>query len=209
VHLDDIPTPPAVAARPRDSRGYPALAVTPWEDGRPLFAEASTARVHICAAERRCSVCGLEMAPGPVWRVVGAEEADAIATARASGKDHVDRAGTDEPPGHRSCMLYAAVACPWLGGAAGDGSGMRGAVVGFDGFEYAFTDYVMFLFSGVREFRPHTAGEEHLALLAEAVEAEAKAHAEAGTPVPPGCPSYLLDDEDAAEQRQLGYLRAV
>jgi hypothetical protein len=209
VLLDDIPIPAAVAARPRDARGFPVLAITPWEDGEPLLAETAPARVHICAAERRCSVCGLEMAPGPVWRIADGEEAEAIAAAQSAGKAHAHHGGTAEPPGHRACVLYTAVAYPWPAGPGDGRAGVGGAVLGFDGFEYAYADYVMFLFHGLREFRPHTRGDEHVAALAEAVAAEARAGTEAGTPPLSECPPYLLADEEAAELRQLVYLRAV
>lgn len=206
VLLDDIPTPAAVAARPRDARGFPVLAITPWEGGEPQFAVTAPARVHVCAAERRCSVCGLEIGPGPVWRIADGEEAEAISAAQAAGKVYVDRAGIIEPPGHRACMLYAAVACPWLAGPGDGRAAVGGAVVGFDGFEYAYADYVMFLFHGLREFRPHVRGDEHAAALAEAVAAERTG---TGTPPSSECPPYLLDDEEAAELRQLVYLRGV
>ena len=228
VLLHDIPTPAAVAARPRDARGYPVPAITPWEDGEPLLTVTAPARIHVCAAERRCSVCGLPMEPGPVWRIAGGDESAAIAAAQEAGRAYRTRGGTAEPPGHRACMLYAAVAGPWLAGAetgtrAGTKSGTKfgtqeepgGAVVGFEDFEYAYADYVMFLFHGLREFRPHAGGQEQAAALAEAVALEsleaqrARANAGAGTPVLPECPPYLLDDEEAAELRQLLYLRAV
>jgi len=77
-----IPMPPAVAVRPRDRRGFPVPAITPWADGEPRFAANGVARVAICASERRCSVCGLLMQPGPVWRVVSGREAEAIAATR-------------------------------------------------------------------------------------------------------------------------------
>ncbi|MGH3416348.1 MAG: hypothetical protein ACRDSS_07765, partial [Actinocrinis sp.] len=112
--IDGIPLPAALAARPRDERGYPSLAITPWEDGVPRFAATGTARTFICAAERRCSVCGTPMEPGPVWRVVAAPEADAIDAALAEGRTYVNRAPTQEAPGHRSCMLFASMVCPYL-----------------------------------------------------------------------------------------------
>ncbi len=112
--LPDVPTPVAVAARPRDARGYPVPAITPWADGQPQFASTGVARTFLCAIERRCSICGTEMPAGPVWRVIGGAEADAIATVLASGQSYRNQAPTAEAPGHRSCMLYAAVVCPYL-----------------------------------------------------------------------------------------------
>lgn len=135
--LEGIPTPPEVAARPRDGRGYPALAITPWRDGVPQFASTGTARSLICAVERRCSICGLIMPPGPVWRALGAAEVAAVEAAQQAGHSYRNRAATAEAPGHRSCMLFAASVCPYLarpnarrGAAAevGSGSGDWGSV---------------------------------------------------------------------------------
>jgi hypothetical protein len=42
VRITDIPMPPAVATRPRDERGYPVLAITPWAGGAPKFAATTT-----------------------------------------------------------------------------------------------------------------------------------------------------------------------
>jgi hypothetical protein len=205
-----IPMPPAVAARPRDRRGFPVPAITPWEDGEPRFAANGIARVAICASERRCSVCGLVMPPGPVWRVVSGREAEAIADARASGCAYVNHAPTGEAPGHRGCMLFAAMACPYLArpGARrgmpaqapglsaqrGDARGEGGAVAGFAQYQYKYTpgSAPLFRFADLVEFLSHDRGAEHgHALLAEL---------HAPPPTEP-CPDYLLADEEAAGRR--------
>ncbi|MFE4397402.1 MULTISPECIES: hypothetical protein [Streptomycetaceae] len=54
------------------------------------------------------------MERGPVWRVVGAAESAAIAGALAAGQPYRNLAPTMEGPGHRACMLYAAMVCPYL-----------------------------------------------------------------------------------------------
>jgi hypothetical protein len=206
--------PAAVAARPRDSRGYPVPAITPWEDGIPRFALTGVARTFLCAIERRCSVCALEMPAGPVWRVVGSRETEAMAAALASRTPYRNRAPTAEAPGHRACMLYAAIACPYLGrpnarrgspavGAGfeaerGDRRGGGGAVVGFESYEFEYAGEVLFRFVGLREFRRHELGEEQLPELTAAVATETGA-------VPP-MPAYLLDDELAAQRRFADYL---
>lgn len=211
MRVSDLPMPVAVAARPQDGRGYPVPAITPWHDGRPRFAATGTARSHVCAVERRCSVCGTPMAAGPVWRVVGAAEAEAIGAAVAAGTAYVNRAATVEAPGHRTCMLYAAVACPYLSYATarrgadavtptlvaerGERRQEGGAVVGFDGFEFRPQgDVVLFRFSGVHEFLPHRQGADQLDALRAAVAAEAGA-------VVPAAVAYLGVDEEAAERR--------
>src|SRR6478609_7388987 len=83
MRFDIVPKPPAVAARPRDERGYPVPAITPWEEGRPQFALTDHERSAACARERLCSVCNTRMPRGPVWRVVGGAEAVAIGEALA------------------------------------------------------------------------------------------------------------------------------
>lgn len=211
VRLDEIPMPAAIAERPRDARGYPVLAITPWSDGKPDFAVTSTARILVCAVERRCSICGTPLRKGPVWRVVAGEEAAAI----SAGLNNVSQ--TVEPPGHHACMLYAAIVCPYLarptarrgtdasvpeaefrrGEAHGSLDGMTGAVVAFDTYEFEAAEAVRFRFSGLREFLPYALGEEHLAALRDAIAAQPAA-AES-------CPSWLLDDEAAAERRAARY----
>jgi len=208
--LDEIPMPAAIAERPRDARGYPVLAITPWSDGKPDFAITSTARILVCAVERRCSICGTPLRKGPVWRVVAAEEAAAI----SAGLDNVSQ--TVEPPGHHACMLYAAIVCPYLarptarrgndasvpqaefhrGEVHGSLDGTTGAVAAFDTYEFEAAETVLFRFSGLREFLPYTLGEEHLAALREAIAAQSAAEP---------CPPWLLDDEAGAERRAARY----
>lgn len=214
VRVEDIPLPPLLAARPRDPRGYPVLAITPWEDGQPRFAATGTARTYICAVERRCSVCGTSMAAGPVWRVVGGAEAEAIDAAVSAGEPYLNRAATVEAPGHRTCMLYAAVACPYLSRPTarrgidadlpglevrrGERRGIGGALAGFAQMEHRFTDVVLFRFSGLCEFRRHELGTDQLDALLEALADNALPDDAAPTEAPP---DYLLADETAAGQR--------
>jgi hypothetical protein len=207
--------PAAVAARPRDQRGYPVLAITPWRDGVPDFAVTSPARILVCAVERRCSICGLALGKGPVWRVVAAEEAAAIA---AAPEGFANAAGTVEPPGHRLCMLYAAVVCPWLarpnarrrydaqgvassslrGEARGAIGEIGGAVVAFERYEFTVGERVEFGYRGLVDFLPHLLGEEHLPALREATAGEV-APSESS-------PTWLSSDEEAAQARAGRYL---
>jgi hypothetical protein len=205
VRISDIPMPPAVAARPRDDRGYPVLAITPWEDGVPRFAATGTARSSICAVERRCSICGTPIAAGPVWRVVSGAEADAIA---ATGPSFRNAAATVEAPGHRECMLYAAIACPYLANptarrgsdsavlddvAKGHRRGAGGAVAGFARMEFRYADAMLFRFAEVVEFRPHAEGVDQLpALLDCSFDGSV-----------PEYPAYLGTDENLATARFL------
>ncbi|MFG2847280.1 hypothetical protein ACGF12_29515 [Kitasatospora sp. NPDC048296] len=186
MRFELVPMPDGVGERPRDGRGYPVPAITPWQDGQPQFALTDYGRSADCALGRRCSVCGALMARGPVWRVVGAAESAAIAEAIAAGRPYRNLAPTMEGPGHRSCMLYASMVCPYLArtnarrkvtaestadgltaaAVRGAARGGTGAVVGFDDYEYAVTETrVLFRFLDVVEFLPHESADEHLAEL--------------------------------------------
>ncbi|MFD7581869.1 hypothetical protein [Kitasatospora sp. NPDC059817] len=186
MRFDAVPMPERVGERPRDVRGYPVPAITPWRGGEPQFALTDHERSANCALERLCSVCGGFMARGPVWRVVGAAESAAIGAALAEGRPYRNLAPTMEGPGHRACMLYAAMVCPYLarpnarrratahGGvdgltaAAVRGAvrGGTGAVVGFGDYEYAVTESrVLFRFLDPVEFLPHESADEQLPAL--------------------------------------------
>ncbi|QMU74554.1 hypothetical protein GXW83_00900 [Streptacidiphilus sp. PB12-B1b] len=183
--------PPTVQARPRDPRGYPVPAITPWEGDEPQFALTDHGRSADCALKRLCSVCGGPMPRGPVWRVVGAAESAAIAQALAAGLPYRNLTPTLEGPGHRACMLYASMVCPYLarpnarrGSSAeqpdeltahvqrGAVRGSSGAVVGFADYEYAVTPaQVLFRFLDVVEFLPHQESDAHIDELRAELEA--------------------------------------
>jgi hypothetical protein len=222
VRIDELAMPARVAARPRDGRGYPVPAITPWQDGVPQFALTSLPRTYVCAVERRCSICGDEMAPGPVWRVLAGPEAEAVVAAQAAGRRFLNRAPTAEAPGHRACMLYAAATCPYLArptarrgqpaeilGLSADRGGKRGlggAVAAFEQVEFELGNVaggvaggvacgvVMFRFAGLTEFLRHELGEDQAgALTAELAGADP-------APARP-IPAYLQADEGAAQLR--------
>ncbi|GAA2049491.1 hypothetical protein GCM10009839_64330 [Catenulispora yoronensis] len=229
------PVPPLIAALPRDPRGYPIPAITPRDpEGHPTFAITGTARTLICAVERRCSICGTPMPPGPVYRVIAAAETEALAAAQASGRPATNKAPSPEPPGHRECMLFAAFTCPFLarpnarrgqdahvfgesltrGTARGSstdtesGDQIGGAVAGFADFEFRYSpgEQVAFLFTGLTELRPHHMGADQIPELTAVLEALGS------TPWPTdgeACPPYLLDDEAAAEAHARGILEAA
>ncbi|MFI0718192.1 hypothetical protein [Streptomyces sp. NPDC021224] len=182
MRFESVPVPPAVDARPRDSRGYPVPAITPWEGDQPQFALTDYERSARCARERLCSVCDRLMPRGPVWRVVGASECAAMGEAFAAGRPYRNMAPTLEGPGHRACMLYASMVCPYLArpnarrrtGAdspddmtdhvvRGAVRGATGAVVGFADYEFAITpSKVVFRFLDIVEFLPHEVSDTHL-----------------------------------------------
>ena len=214
--LSDVPMPATVAARPRDARGYPVLAITPWQDGLPRFGFTSTERVLICAVERRCAICGTPLTPGEAWRVVSAMEAVSMIDSVGRGEPYVNAAPTVEPPGHRACMVYSAIVCPYLarpnarrgqdvaiadftatrGDQRGEIDGIGGAVAGFRSYEFQLTDVVAFRFAGLISVTPHRLGEDQIGALTDLLINTAEDEA----------PPWLLDDEDAAVERASRYL---
>ncbi|MFJ9522903.1 hypothetical protein ACIRPK_32230 [Kitasatospora sp. NPDC101801] len=182
MRFDLVPMPSAVRDRPRDGRGYPVPAITPWQDGQPQFALTDYGRSADCAQQRLCSVCNVLMPRGPVWRVVGAAESAAIGAALAGGRPYRNLAPTLEGPGHRACMLYASMVCSYLARpnarrgltaeqpdeltahvVRGAVRGELGAVVGYADYEFAATGaQVLFRFFDVIEYLPHDNAEAHL-----------------------------------------------
>jgi hypothetical protein len=218
MQLDEIPMPSLVAALPRDARGYPVLAITPWQDGLPRFGFTSTERVLICAVERRCAICGTPMEPGQAWRVVSADEATAMLDAIERGVPFVNAASTVEPPGHRACMVYSAIVCPYLarpnarrgqdvsipdfsavrGDQRGEIDGIGGAVAGFASYEFRHDEFVTFRFADLISCTPHRLGDDQLDSLVELLAAEQSSDQ--------ACPAWLLDDEALAVERARRYL---
>jgi hypothetical protein len=197
-----------VTARPRDDRGYAVPAITPWADGKPGFADLSSWRTYICLAERRCSVCGTKMDPGPVYRPVDDESTALARLAVETGVPVINAAPSFEAPGHRSCMLYAAVVCPHLtsstsrrknaaqtGGEIvpkGDPRGAECGVVGYESYSFEFTSQGIEIHYGQPvELIAYGEGIELLGELAKEI-ASQPAH-------PPRCPDYLMEDEGRAE----------
>jgi hypothetical protein len=200
--------PARVGARPRDDRGYPVPAITPWADGKPAFANLGSWRTYICLAERRCSVCGTKMPPGPVYRPVDDESTALARLAVETGVPVMNAAPASEPAGHRSCMLYAAVVCPHLtssgsrrkqaaktGGEIipkGDARGAECGVVGYESYSFELTSQGLEIHYGQPvELIAYGEGAELLGELAKEIASEL---------APPSrCPDYLMEDEDKAE----------
>jgi hypothetical protein len=179
----------------------------------------STERVLICAVERRCAICGTRMRPREAWRVVSAAEAVAMLAAVENAVPFVNSAPTVEPPGHRECMLYSAIVCPYLarpnarrgqdvviadfaagrGDARGEIDGVGGAVAGFAGYEFKLGDFVTFAFSDFFACTPHRLGDDQFPALVTALTATGEVTAET-------CPPYLLDDDRLAIERARRYL---
>lgn len=93
------PMPERIARLPRDERGYPVPFFVTWFDGVPDFRVASRAAMARAIKEKRCWICG---------EVLGRNIAFTIGPMCAVNRT------SSEPPQHRECAQFAAVACPFL-----------------------------------------------------------------------------------------------
>ena len=102
------PLPPRVARLPRDYRGFPVPWFVQWfvddkpatpGDGAPDFRVADSRKLKRAIGEARCWVCG---------DILGKHKAFTIGPMCA-----VNRVSS-EPPAHRDCAIFSAVACPFL-----------------------------------------------------------------------------------------------
>src|SRR4051794_1413605 len=86
-------------------------AETPWLNGVPLLSKMGTEWKLLHAYLGACAVCGFELEPGRrVYRLHSCKDAQNI---RKAERQHShDLRG----PGHRSCMAFAAFACPYFHG---------------------------------------------------------------------------------------------
>ena len=184
-------------------------AITPWTGGEPAFAVLNSFRTLICLAERRCTVCGLKLPRGSVYRVVDGEVADVIEVCLNAGTSYVNLAPAREGPGHRACMLYSGMVCPHLSSSGarrttestvgaqtlpkGDPRGPSAAVVGYDGYHWKV---------GERSLEIYFGQPVELLRYAEGADLADELRAEIAREQPPvqSCPPYLLDDDARAEQ---------
>jgi hypothetical protein len=184
-------------------------AITPWTDGAPAFAELNSFRTLICLTERRCTVCGIKLPRGPMYRMVDGEAADLIEMVLDAGKSYVNAAPASEGPGHRACMLYSAMLCPHLSSPGarrttestagtqtlpkGDPRGPSAVVVGYDGYHWKVGERSLEIFFGQPvELLRYAEGAD----LADELRAEiARERGPAQS-----CPAYRLDDDAKAEQ---------
>lgn len=199
-----VPMPRTIANRPRDERGYPIPAVTPWEDGKPAFGALSSWRVAICLVERRCSVCGTKIT-GPIYEVHDSDMADVMEVSLATGKPVVRMAPSKEAPGHRSCMLYSATVCPYVSSPnarrrepvgcwpKGTPRGEQGGIVGYQGYNSFKVEEGGFRIDYIcppTEVLRYNNGTE---LLDELVAEIARESGDVES-----CPAYLQEDNDYA-----------
>lgn len=105
-----LPTPPPwIENLPRDSRGFPVPAEAGWVSDEPILSKVATDRKVALGMRRACAVCGYRLSRDQlVYRAFA--QADA-AHMRQFERERANDAGG---PLHLSCILYSAMACPYL-----------------------------------------------------------------------------------------------
>jgi len=91
--------PARMSALPVDERGYPVPWFVHWSDGKPDFRIMDNVKRAVAVTQRKCWLCGGQL---------GRFQAFVIGPMCA-----INRV-TQEPPSHKDCAIYAAMACPFL-----------------------------------------------------------------------------------------------
>jgi hypothetical protein len=142
-----IPMPDRIKRLPVSPKGFPVPWFVAWINGAPDFRMISQGKIETAVKKRRCWVCGeplgvnLAMTLGPMCAI---------------------NRTISEPPSHRECAIYSAMACPFLSNprmrrnehnlpedrqdAAGNGIKRNPGAV------------AVWITNKYRPFRPHTGG---------------------------------------------------
>lgn len=99
--------PPRIARLPRNKAGYPIPWFVDYVDGEPDFRIADTRKFRGATLFRVCWLCG-ESLRNTTLGPAATQYAYVIGPMCA-----VNRVSS-EPPAHRDCAIYAAMACPFL-----------------------------------------------------------------------------------------------
>jgi hypothetical protein len=144
---------------------------------------------------------------GPIYQVHDGDWADLMELSLAAGKPVINAAPAKEAPGHRSCILYSAMVCPYIsspnarrqesiehwpkGTARGEQSGIVG-YQDYNGFEIAEGGFKLDYVVPPIEVLLYDNGIELLdKLIAEIARESGDVES---------CPAYLQDDNDYAER---------
>ena len=98
IQLTEMPD--AIAALPRDDRGYPVPWFVAWVGGKPEFRCADSAKFARAVKQKRCWICGEQLDPRQHVFVIGP-------------MCMVNRI-TSEPPCHESCAIFSVRNCSFL-----------------------------------------------------------------------------------------------
>jgi hypothetical protein len=93
------PLPARIAKLPVDRRGYPVPWFVAWINGEPEFRTMDGGKLVLAVRDRRCWVCGQ-----PLGSFLAFTIGPMCAVNRVSA----------EPPSHRECAEFSAIACPFL-----------------------------------------------------------------------------------------------
>lgn len=93
------PVPARMSHLPVDARGYPVPWFVEWIDDKPDFRVADSRKLVRCVKERRCWICG---------EPLGAFKPFCIGPMCAINRTIA------EPPQHKECAIFSAVACPFM-----------------------------------------------------------------------------------------------
>lgn len=158
------PLAPWIADLPRDARGFPVPAEAGWDDGKPILSKVATERKVALGMRRACAVCGYEMPKGTtVYRAFA--QSDAAHMRQWERQRSHDLGG----PLHLSCILFSAMACPYLREKnsrlgkesminPGERRGTRAAVMGFK-------DFGLLIYAAPHAFLDPTKPPPHFAYL--------------------------------------------
>lgn len=99
LHPNLPPLPERIERLPVDHRGYPVPWFVAWIDGKPDFRVVDPAKLKGAIENRLCWVCG-----GKLGTYLAFTIGPMCAINRVSA----------EPPSHRECAIFSAMACPFL-----------------------------------------------------------------------------------------------
>lgn len=116
---DRVPLPDRLAGRPRDTRGYPLIAVVPRlqvrdRAGEVDFGALSSARMLAVATFDVCAVCATPFGADELrWQVVHGPDESVLAASHLD-VDGLDTVVFGEAPVHEICALYSSQVCPFV-----------------------------------------------------------------------------------------------
>jgi hypothetical protein len=97
--IQAVPMPDRIRKLPVSAKGFPVPWFVAFIDGVPDFRVADGRKMAIAVKQRRCWVCG-----DPLGRML----------AMTLGPMCCINRTISEPPSHRECAVYSALACPFL-----------------------------------------------------------------------------------------------
>ena len=112
----NVGEPASFAGLQHDPRGFPIPVHVGRPPNKPVNITAyDRFRLILITAQRRCTICGWKIPTEELcWYISSPEQ---IAELNKPGGAKWDK--STEGVGHKECMVYAAVACPWLSAGPG------------------------------------------------------------------------------------------